>query len=240
MLIKSCLVAVSLVRVALPHKLCFPNVMDLDLLIFDLDGTLIDSRKDIANSVNWTLREMGLEELPHDHIYQYVGHGVRALIQGAVDEAHGVDGYDKAMKIFDEYYQAHLLDYTQLYPGLLDVLEKNSDKALAVITNKPQRYTDPIMMGLNLTDYFDVILGREACIEMKPHPEPIFKVLSSVSVAPEKAMIIGDTEVDVEAGRRAGIKTCGVLFGFGKEDLIRAAKPDFLVETSEKLQEFLT
>lgn len=214
--------------------------MDVDLLIFDLDGTLIDSRKDIANSVNWTLRDLGLEELPHDHIYQYVGYGVRALIQGAVDEAHGSNGYDEAMKLFDKYYQEHLLDHTQLYPGLLEVLEKNSDKSMAVITNKPQRYTDPIMMGLNLADYFDVILGREACIEMKPHPEPILKVLASVGVAPEKAMIIGDTDVDVEAGRRAGIKTCAVLFGFGKEDMIREAKPDYLVESSEQLQELLS
>jgi phosphoglycolate phosphatase len=202
---------------------------DVDLLIWDLDGTLIDSRRDIADCVNWTLQDMGLETIPHEHIYRYVGHGVRALIQGAVEEAHGQD-YDTAMKIFDTHYRAHLLDHTQLYEGLLDVLEYYRTKQMAIITNKPQRYTDPIIEGLELKPYFGAILGREACIEMKPHPQPVFKVMELLPAAAERTVIIGDTEIDIEAGRRAGIRTCGVLFGFGNEESVRAAAPDYLVE----------
>lgn len=203
-------------------------------LLWDLDGTLIDSKQDIAECVNWTLNDMGLDSIPHEHIYEYVGHGVRTLIQGAVEEAHGHDyDYDSAMKLFDGHYLKHLLDHTRLYPGMEKVLEKLGDKKMAIITNKPQRYTDPIIDGLRLRDYFGVVLGREACVEMKPHPQPLESAMERLSVSSEQTMIVGDTEVDIEAGRRAGVKTCAVLFGFGKEEKVRAAKPDYLIDVPE-------
>jgi len=201
-------------------------------LLWDLDGTLIDSKQDIAECVNWTLNDMNLDSIPNEHIYEYVGHGVRTLIQGAVEEAHGHD-YDSAMKLFDGYYLQHLLDNTRLYPGMEKVLAQLRDKKMAIITNKPQRYTDPIIDGLRLRDYFGVVLGREACVEMKPHPQPLQSAMERLSVSSLETMIVGDTEVDIEAGRRAGVKTCAVLFGFGKEERVRAAKPDYLIDVPE-------
>lgn len=209
----------------------------VDLIIFDLDGTLIDSRQDIAHCVNWTLHDMGLPGIDHEVIYSYVGHGVRALMEGAVQEAHGVDGYERALKLFDRHYSDHLLDHTQLFPGMKEVLENYKDKRLAVITNKPQKYTDPIIQGLQLEDYFGAVLGREACAQPKPAPDPVNKVIEIMPTQRDKAIIIGDTEVDIEAGKRAGILTCGVLFGFGKEEMVRDAKPDILIEEVQQLIE---
>lgn len=210
---------------------------EVDLIIFDLDGTLIDSRKDIAHCVNWTLQDMGLPEIPHDVIYSYVGHGVRALMEGAVKEAHGEDSYDRALRLFDEHYSGHLLDHTILFSGMAEVLEKHKGKAMAVITNKPQKYTDPIIDGLNLRDYFPVVLGRDACQQPKPYPEPIFKTLKELPADKKRTVIIGDTEIDIETGKRAGILTCGALFGFGKAEKVREAEPDIIIEQPKDLMD---
>lgn len=209
----------------------------IDLIIFDLDGTLIDSRKDIANCVNWTLEEMGLPAIDHRLIYAYVGHGVRTLMEGAVREAHGSDGFDRALELFDKYYMDHLLDHTVLFKGMAEVLEHFEAKDMAVITNKPQRYTDPIISGLGLDQSFGAVLGREACSNPKPHPDPVLKVLSSLPNAKERTIIIGDTEVDIEAGKQAGILTCGVLFGFGEAESVRQAEPDYLIDDVSVLTE---
>ncbi len=208
---------------------------EADLIIFDLDGTLIDSRQDIAHCVNWTLHDMGLPAIDHDVIYSYVGHGVRTLMEGAVKEAHGDDGYEQAMRLFDKHYSAHLLDHTQLFPGMADVLETYREKSLAIITNKPQKYTDPIIEGLGLGSYFGAVLGREACERPKPHPDPIYKVMATQPADKSRTVIIGDTEVDVVAGKNAGIMTCGVLFGFGNAQLVREAEPDFLIQEVKEL-----
>lgn len=214
----------------------------VDLIIFDLDGTLIDSRKDIAHCVNWTLRDMELPEINHDVIYSHVGHGVRDLMQGAIQEAHGEEAervYDKALALFDHYYSRHLLDHTRLFGGMDEVLVAFREKSMAVITNKPQKYTDPIMAGLAINGYFGAILGREAAQESKPHPAPIFKVMEQMPANKERTVVIGDTEVDIEAGKRAGVLTCGVLFGFGKPEEVRQAKPDFIVEDTRELLQIL-
>ncbi len=211
----------------------------IDLIIFDLDGTLIDSRKDIAHCVNWVLGDMGLPAIDHETIYSYVGHGVRDLMAGALEAAHGDHSYERALELFDKHYTEHLLDHTALFEGMPEVLQRFRDKAMAVITNKPQKYTDSIISGLGLNDYFKTVLGREACPNPKPHPEPVLKVLESLPNRKERSIIIGDTEVDIEAGKQAGILTCGVLFGFGKEELVRAAEPDYIVEDVNALMELL-
>jgi phosphoglycolate phosphatase len=210
---------------------------DVDLIIFDLDGTLIDSKKDIAHCVNWTLNDMGLPDIAHEVIYYYVGHGVRELMAGAIKEAHGEDGYERALRIFDKHYTAHLLDHTRLLPGMDEILDAYNKKDLAVITNKPQKYTDAIMMGLGLDDYFGSVLGREATKKPKPDPDPILKVLEILPAKKERTLIIGDTEIDIEAGKRAGVLTCGVLFGFGEAKMVRDAEPDFIVEEAKELLE---
>ncbi len=209
-----------------------------DLIIFDLDGTLIDSKLDIAHCVNLVLRDMNLASIPEEVIYSHVGHGVRDLMQGAIQAAHGEEAesaYLKAMELFDKYYCENLTRHTRLFPGMQGFLQRHQAKDMAVITNKPQKYTDPIIDGLNLRGFFGPVLGREACPDPKPHPAPVYKVLETYPVNKARAVIIGDTEVDIEAGRRAGIKTCGVLYGFGNPELVKAAQPDFVAETVDEL-----
>jgi phosphoglycolate phosphatase len=220
-----------------------PMAGPYDLIIFDLDGTLLDSRQDIANCVNWTLKDLGLQEIPHEDIYGYVGHGVRQLIEGAVTEAHGEGVFEKALDLFDKHYMKHLLDHTQLMPGMRNLLNDvgaNGRSPLrAILTNKPEKYTDIIVEGLEIKDNFFVIAGREFTIKRKPDPEPVLEILKMAKVSPERTIIIGDTEVDIQAGKAAGIKTCGVLFGFGKKEMIESAEPDFIVGTVAELKPIL-
>lgn len=211
----------------------------VDLIIFDLDGTLIDSKKDIAHCVNWTLSEMGLPDIDQEVIYTYVGHGVRELIEQSIIEAHGQDSFDRGLKIFDKYYMAHLLDHTCLFPEMAEVIEAYKNKDMAVITNKPQKYTDAIMAGLKLDEYFGAVLGREATAKPKPNPDPIYKVLEMIPAKKERTVIIGDTEIDIETGKKAGVLTCGVLFGFGKAEVVRGAEPDFIIEEPRDLLEII-
>ena len=107
---------------------------------------------------------------------------------------------------------------------------------MAIITNKPQHYTDPIIKGLGIEGYFGAILGREACEEMKPHPQPLLTVMDRLSVPADRTVMIGDTEIDIEAGKRVSVRTCGVLFGFGRQETVRMAEPDYLVESVGELQ----
>ncbi len=206
----------------------------VELLIFDLDGTLIDSKLDIAHCVNWTLADLEIPTIPHQEIYRHVGYGVRALISGAVGEEH-LDLYQEAITIFDRHYTEHLLDHTCLFPGMERVLEKFQDKKMAVITNKPQKYTDPIIEGLNLQSYFGAVFGRDAFKESKPHPEPIFRVWEKLPAARNKTVIIGDTDIDIQTGKNAEIITCGVSYGFGSLDKLQEAEPDFIVNEPEEL-----
>jgi 2-phosphoglycolate phosphatase len=214
-------------------------MLDLELIIFDLDGTLIDSRRDIARCVNLVLGDMELSAIPDDVIYSHVGHGVRDLMKGAIEAAHGEaveSAFAQALELFDQHYTENLLIETELFAGMAEFLEQHRQTSMAVITNKPQKYTDLIIAGLGLESTFGPVLGREACANPKPHAEPVLAVLNEFPVAKEKAIIIGDTEVDVAAGKNAGIKTCGVLYGFGDPEVVKDSSPDFIAADVAQLR----
>ncbi len=199
------------------------------LLIFDLDGTLVDSRRDIAKAVNLTFRDIGFPEKPVELIYSYVGDGVRRLIRKAV-EREDQDLLDRALRIFEGHYLRHLLDETRLYPGMEAVLAHFRTKKKAMVTNKPILFTREIVKGLGLTEDFDPIVGGEMGINLKPHPEMILKVLETLKVPQTEAVMIGDSLNDLEAARAAGIFTCAVGYGLGDAEALRAAAPDFFAE----------
>lgn len=205
------------------------------LLIFDLDGTLIDSKKDLAVSVNLTFRDLGLPEKPLEEIYGYVGNGVRRLI---LDSLGGAEPalLEQSLQIFEGHYLKHLLDETDLYPGMEEILTYFQEKKKAVVTNKPLLYTTRIMEGLGARPHFDLILGSEPIVNLKPHPEMILRTLDYLKVSPSEAVMIGDTVNDVHAARAAGIKSCGVGYGIGDPDLLRSAGPDFFAETVADLK----
>jgi phosphoglycolate phosphatase len=213
----------------------------IKLVIFDLDGTLIDSRLDLVHSVNAALRHIGRTELPDDVIASYVGDGAPILIQRAlggetVDEAIVRQG----LQFFLSYYREHKLDHTTVYAGVKEALacvQSASDgvpRKMAVLTNKPVVPSRAIVDALSLGPFFTQIYGGNSFATKKPDPEGALKLLQEAGVRPEEAAIVGDSHVDVETGRNAGLWTVGVSYGFAPHTL-EERPPDVLVDTPQEL-----
>lgn len=206
----------------------------VELLIFDLDGTLIDSKKDIAHSVNLTFRDVGLPEKPHEVIYGYVGNGVRQLITDAVasDDPALID---RSLQIFEQHYLEHLLDETRLFQGMEKVLYHYKGRKMALVTNKPANYTDKIIKGLKVDPYFDFILAARPGIRLKPEPDMLLTTLDILGVAPSEAVMIGDSLNDINAARAAKVLSCGVAYGFGDREVLQSAHPDYFAVSCDEL-----
>ena len=199
------------------------------LFIFDLDGTLIDSKRDIAFSVHHTMKILGLPPILDEVIYSFVGNGVTPLIQQAVETAGEVD-FQEALSIFREHYQAHCLDTTKPFPGILEVIRHFSKTPKVVITNKSQGFSDTIIKGLGMTPSFLGIYGGDTNFPKKPDPALVHHLLQSLGATPESAVIIGDSRVDIETGKNAGIMTCGVTWGFRPKEELVESQPDYLID----------
>jgi phosphoglycolate phosphatase len=215
----------------------------IQLVIFDLDGTLIDSRLDLVHSVNAALRHIGRPELPEHVIASYVGDGAQILIQRAlggeqVDEAI----VRKGLEFFLTYYRAHKLDHTTVYEGIIDALAaierpvSGQRRKLAVLTNKPVIPSRAIIEALRMKKFFLQIYGGNSFATKKPDPEGARKLLEECRVRAEHAVIIGDSHTDVETGHNAGLRTVGVTYGFAPQSLADA-KPDVIVDHPRELME---
>ena len=208
----------------------------MNLLIFDLDGTLIDSKLDLAHAVNAARAHMGLGDLPHPLVFSYVGNGAPTLIRRALGPEAGEAQVQEALEFFLEYYRDHMLDYTTLYPGVADTLNVllQSGKRMAVLTNKPVRISKAIIGGLGLERHFFQIYGGNSFEQKKPHPIGIETLLSEAGMGAGHALMIGDSAVDIQTARNAGIKSCGVTYGF-QPGTLAAEPPDFLIDRFEDL-----
>ena len=208
----------------------------LDLLIFDLDCTLADTKFDIAQATNFALERLGLPKLAAETIYGYIGNGVEKIIERVLTQEHK-DLQEQALALFTESYDRHLLDHTHLYAHVRETLEFFSQKKKAVATNKTLNFTSKILEGLGIRPYFDMILGGDSTQRKKPNPEPLKKILNRLHVSPGQAAMVGDSVNDVLAGRQAGMITCALTYGLGKrEDLVKAS-PDFLLDDIWELTE---
>jgi phosphoglycolate phosphatase len=192
-------------------------------LIFDLDGTLIDSKRDLIRSVNAMLAEMGRETLHEDTISGYIGHGAPQLIGRALGNGATHEQRERALKFFLAHYEEHKLDSTCAYPGVPEALEELRGFSMAVLTNKPVRVSVRILEGLGLTKYFRTVYGGNSFETKKPDPRGVRRIFEEFGVAPEQGMLIGDSEVDVQTARNAGTWAASVNYGFGPHD--RAAHP---------------
>jgi phosphoglycolate phosphatase len=192
-------------------------------LIFDLDGTLIDSKLDLVHSVNAMLREMGRAELPVDTIAGYVGQGAPILVTRALGGVCSEEELQRGLKFFLDYYEQHKIDHTHLYPGIREALQAMQDAHMAVLTNKPVRISKRILDELELSKYFRVVYGGNSFATKKPDPLGANVILKELGVARSEGMMIGDSEVDVQTARNAGIIAACVNYGFGTHD--RAAYP---------------
>jgi phosphoglycolate phosphatase len=212
----------------------------MDLLVFDLDGTLIDSRLDLANAVNATRTHMGMEVLSHVRVYSYVGNGAPVLIRRALGDQATEAEVQEALEYFLEYYRDHDLDYTTLYPGVKESLDRLRDagKQMAVLTNKPLRMSQRIVSGLGVAAHFLKVYGGNSFEFKKPDPIGIRTLIDVTGIAAARTIMVGDSSVDVHTARNAGVACCGVTYGFQPETLIDPA-PDLTVDRMEQFADWV-
>jgi phosphoglycolate phosphatase len=199
------------------------------LLVFDLDGTLVDSKEDLANAVNVALESFEFPPLPHPVIYSYVGDGASALILRALPPEKA-DLLPEVLDRFLACYRRHLLDTTRPYPGVVGALRKWSGMyRMAVLTNKGLAMTEEILSGLSLSGYFFDVRGGDSFGNKKPHPEGLLHLVREAGVEGRETIMVGDSRNDVLAGRAAGAVTCGVTYGLGATGFAEHP-PDFTVD----------
>jgi phosphoglycolate phosphatase len=213
----------------------------VDLLIFDLDGTLIDSAADLANSVNATREWMGLPALEHDTVASYVGNGAPVLMRRALGQEASEADVERALKHFLEHYEAHKLDFTRPYDGISELLAglKREGVRMAVLTNKPVRISGRILEGLGLRDYFVRLYGGNSFEQKKPDPIGVQTLLHELQVEPESAVVVGDSAVDVRTARNAGVRCIGVTWGLQPESF-ETDPPDIMVDRPAEIMRAVT
>jgi phosphoglycolate phosphatase len=196
------------------------NLAHVRALIFDLDGTLIDSERDLIDSTNATLHHFGRPELPYEIVSGYIGHGAAKLVASAMGANLSPQRQVEALQFFLRYYDEHKLDFTRAYPSVPEALAQLAPRPMAVLTNKPREMSEHILAALGLKKYFSIIYGGDSFPAKKPDPAGVHAILEKFDVAPENALVIGDSEVDVQTARNAGTLVAIVNFGFGKNDRV--------------------
>jgi phosphoglycolate phosphatase len=224
--------------------------MSLELVIFDLDGTLVDSSVDITNALNYALQPYAVRPLAVDDTIKMVGEGITRLIEKIVDSrGNGVlrsavaesshdpqrlqDIRTDVKERFLEHYTQHILDFTREYPGVRETLDRLGRYRKAVISNKMESLSRKVLDGLALSRYFDIVVGSDTTPEKKPSPLPILKVLSDLALRPAQALIVGDSNYDVDAGKAAGVTTVAVTYGYRPREVI--AHADYLIDRMNEL-----
>jgi phosphoglycolate phosphatase len=208
------------------------------VLIFDLDGTLIDSETDLVISVNATLEHMGRQPLPQDVVRGYIGRGAAALIRSSLGSLVTDEQAEEGHEFFLAYYRRHMLDHTVTYPGVLEALDALSSYKMAVLTNKPVRFSQAILDGLGIANHFQFVFGGNSFERKKPDPMGVELLLRNFSAQPTEGMMVGDSDVDVQTARNSGIYSCGVSYGLGFESM-RDCPPDIMLDSLADLPTYL-
>ena len=208
----------------------------IQAIIFDLDGTLIDSVTDLANSVNYTLGSLGLPLHTIEEIKSFVGDGVQKLIKRSLGQAH-IGKFEDGFKIFMMHYGSHCTDNTALYPGVTDILPKLAEKySLGVLTNKSVTFSNQILKTLGVDTYFKEVLGGDSLPTKKPDPAGILYLAEKGNLATDKMIMVGDHVTDIEVGQRAGCKTVFIEGGIGET---RGLTPDLVINSITELPDLL-
>ena len=210
------------------------NNRNVRAFFFDLDGTLIDSKMDLVNSVNAMLRETHRSEQPTELVASYVGHGAPQLIASVLGPASAEEERTQALTIFLAHYQQQKLKHTRPYAGVVEGLRILAGYPMVVLSNKPSQMSIEIIQGLNLANYFRGIYGGDSFDKKKPDPGGALAVLQQLGVTPAESAMIGDSDVDIQTARNAGMLAVGVTYGFGKHNP-QLCPPDLYVDNLTEL-----
>jgi phosphoglycolate phosphatase len=211
------------------------KIVKIDLMIFDFDGTLINSGSDLVTAVNHTLKTLGIPVLKKEKIREFVGDGVRKLVERSLGDASH-DKFDEALDLFMSYYDEHLLDTTGLCPGVVETLDYFKMKKKVIVTNKLYSFTLKIAKRLKITQYFDDILGADSSPYKKPDSRVIRPLMKKYNVDDKHTVVIGDGNNDVLVAKNAGVLSCAMLNGLGNKDELLQLKPDYFCENIKELK----
>ena len=214
-------------------------IKNIELIIFDLDGTLVDSKQDIINAINFMLKEMSLPEKSNEEIISYVGKGIDELLVKSL-ESQDTDVNNKGLALFKSYYEKHPADHAYLYKGVEETLKYFKNKQKAVITNRNHKSALNILKKMGIYTYFTRIIGDDNKLCLKPSRDQFDKLFDILSVKKkDKIIMIGDMDVDIIAAKASGVLTCAVTYGFGKFDDIRKLKPDYIIDSISELKNII-
>ena len=192
-----------------------------DHVVFDLDGTLVDSRLDLAAAVDHVLEVLQLPVLPFETIYRFIGEGARRLVQRALGPAH--EGrLDEALALFLAYYAEHLLDHTRPYPGVAETVAVLHARGviLSVLSNKPEALSRAILAGLGLLAHFTAVIGGDSLHARKPDPSGLRHLAELAGTPSERLLLVGDSRIDIETAHAAGVAFCGVAWGIRPDEVL--------------------
>jgi phosphoglycolate phosphatase len=210
----------------------------VDLIIFDLDGTLADTLPDIAAAANFACRRLGLPEHPQAAIRGMIGGGERKLMERLLGPAPQ-DRVEECLRLYLDHYTRHNGELTRIYPGVAQTLAQLSGKKLAVLSNKLQRLTQQTLEAVDIARFFTAIRGGGEGLALKPAPDQLLALISDLGVGPSRSLMVGDKIADIQAGREAGAFTAAVTYGYGDLDALKAASPDFLLARLAQLPDLL-
>jgi len=218
-----------------------------ELLIFDLDGTLIDSVPDLAVAVNHMLASLHRDTFNEDIIRYWVGNGAQTLVQRALSGQNEIDDdldealFENALEVFLAFYHQNLCNATVTYQNVSSTLNtlKSEGYRLAIVTNKPFDFVAPILKGLGLSDLFEFILGGDSLEKKKPHPEPLLHVCETLKVPVDRCVMVGDSKNDILAANTCGMESVGVTYGYNYGEDIDVHKPTVIIDDISELLELL-